>query len=153
MISLGGVPFDVSSIYKLDMVKKNKYGNNQFVFEDMKFASKLEWKRYMILREAEKEGKITNLRCQVEFLLLPNMYKHVVVRLKTKSKLVDKLVQRKVIYTADFVYEKNGETVVEDCKGSTSSKFASRDFPLRKKMMYFFHGKEIRIVSKATEEI
>lgn len=46
-------------------------------------------------------------------------------------------IQQKAIYTADFVYFKDGEMVVEDVKSDITRKEA--DYVLRKKLMYDRH--------------
>ena len=134
--------------------KKNKYGAKKVEIDGMVFDSKLESLRYLFLKDAQSKGIITDLQCQVQYELLPNMYKDEIKQLKTKSKLVQRLVQRKVVYTADFTYKvaHTQNLVVEDTKGGNIFT-QSRDWPLRKKMMYYFHGIEVREVHKPTEPI
>ena len=78
----------------------NKYHNKKTVYDGISFDSKKEALRYRDLSFLEKAGAIQNLRCQVRFLVIP----------KQDS-------ERAVYYVADFVYEENGKTVVEDVKG------------------------------------
>ena len=52
-----------------------------------------------------------------------------------------KCIFRSCSYVADFVYEQNGETVVEDTKG-----FRTPDYILKRKMMLFFLGVRIKEV-------
>ena len=68
--------------------------------------------------------------------------------MKTKDKEVQRVAEREITYTADFVYEKNGEKVVEDYKG-----FPNDRWPLKKAMMLYFHGVAIREVKKPTEPV
>lgn len=125
-----------------------KYGNKKIQTAEGVYDSKLEYRRGLILKEAEKNGQISNLRRQVEYLLIPAQYRTETVQLKTRTKEVRRIAERQVVYTADFVYEKDGQAVVEDCKGLRLA-----DYVLRRKMMLYFHGIAIREVKKATEEI
>lgn len=133
--------------------KRNKYGANKCEYDGKVFDSKLEKNRYIFLKDAESKGAIRDLQCQVQWELLPKQCVDVVKHLKTKDKIVQQTLFHKVVYTCDFAYTKadTGEYVVEDCKGSKL--LLSRDFPLREKMMYYFHKIKIRIVTKATEQI
>lgn len=129
--------------------RKNKYGNHKIVHERWGvFDSDLEMARYIFLMEREKKGEISDLRRQVEFSLIPSQYKAVEVKLKTKTKVVQRVAEHEISYKADFVYEKNGETIVEDYKGYPNDRW-----PYVKKMMLFFHGIAIREVKKPGEPV
>lgn len=52
------------------------------------------------------------------------------------------VLEQKAVYTADFVYVRDGETVVEDVKSDITRKEA--DYVLRRKLMLHVHG--IRIL-------
>ena len=130
------------------MIQRRKYGNRKIEFGGDTFASKGEWQRWMILKDAESKGLISGLRKQVEFILIPTQYKEEVVHLKTKDKIVRRVAEREVTYVADFVYFKNHELVVEDFKG-----FPDEKYPIKRKMMLFFNGISIREVKKPTEAI
>ena len=141
--------------------RKNKYGNHKIVHERWGvFDSDLEMARYIFLMEREKKGEISDLRRQVEFSLIPSQYKAVEVKLKTKTKVVDRLLYGGVTYRADFVYKRDGETIVEDCKGEDTTyykdgkkkRFSTQtaDFKIKMKLMYYFHKIEIKIVSIPT---
>lgn len=52
-----------------------------------------------------------------------------------------KLIERGVRYVADFVYQTDGFTVVEDTKG-----MRTKDYVLKRKMMLYFHGIRIQEV-------
>ena len=153
---------------------KSKFGNKKITTADGTFDSKLEWHRWLFLKEAEKNGQIRALRRQVKYTLIPAQYKPVEVKLKTKTKVVDKLVTRAVTYTADFVYEKptgekigvdvykriDGEMlvervpqeifvrVVEDAKGKPNDRWS-----MKKALMLSVHHIEVREVKKPTEPI
>lgn len=116
----------------------SKYRAKKVVVDGITFDSKKEGMYYLKLKEMEKKGEISNLRLQVPYELLPALYHDEVVHLKTKDKVVRKLVQRAVHYVADFVYEKDGNDIVVDTKGMRLS-----DYKLKKKMMRAILGIEI----------
>ena len=65
------------------------------------FASKAEMERYDELKMLEKAGKISELKLQPKFLLIPKIKKG----------------DRATYYIADFAYTKDGVRIVEDVKG------------------------------------
>lgn len=79
---------------------KSKYHARKIKLDGITFDSKKEAKRYNELKVLEKLKVISNLRLQVPYVLIE------------KSQY-----GRSIKYFADFVYLKNGETIVEDCKG------------------------------------
>ena len=52
-----------------------------------------------------------------------------------------RVIERELSYFADFVYQENGETVVEDAKG-----YRTEVFRIKKKLMLYIHGIRIREV-------
>ena len=54
----------------------------------------------------------------------------------------DKVIEKNAVYTADFVYRKDGHLIVEDCKSEITRKEA--DYVLRRKLMLHVHN--IRIL-------
>lgn len=50
-------------------------------------------------------------------------------------------MERAVNYIADFVYQENGQKVVEDTKG-----FKTKDYILKRKLMLWVHNIRIREV-------
>ena len=93
------------------------------------FDSKKEAARYQELYLAARAKRITNLELQKEYVLIPAQY-------------VDgKCVERAVKYKADFVYQENGQTVVEDTKG-----VKTKDYIIKRKLMLLVHGIRIREV-------
>ena len=101
----------------------------------MHFDSKREARRYMALWLMQRSGEITSLRTQVKYPLLP------------KQVHPDGTQERAIDYVADFVYEKDGETVVEDSKGFRNTASAAyRVFVMKRKMMLYFHGVTVREV-------
>lgn len=125
-----------------------KFHNKPIDNVDGHFDSTNEWRRYVVLKDAERSGKISNLQRQVTYTLIPKQEKDVIVHLKTKDKIEKRMVTQKITYTADFVYEKDGALVVEDFKGQPNDRW-----PLKKAMMYYFHGIEVREVKKPTESV
>lgn len=84
---------------------------------------------YCELKLMQRAGVISDLRMQVSFELIP-------------SQRVDgKVVERAVNYIADFVYQQDGQTVVEDTKG-----FRTKDYILKRKLMLWRHGIRVREV-------
>lgn len=127
---------------------KKKYGNDKVVYDGIEFDSKLERDRYIFLRGAEEQGEIEHLQCHVTYEIIPKITKEEVVHLKTKDKIVERVLFSATKFTPDFVYVRNGTTVAEDVKGS---KFVvSRDFPLRRKLLYQKYGILCDIVYKAS---
>lgn len=98
-----------------------KYGNRRQLTPDGWFDSQRELKRWGELKLLEKAGKIKNLQRQVPYELIPK-----------RGRL------RKIVFIADFVYEKDGKTVVEDSKG-----YRNRLYMLKWRLMEFIHGIEV----------
>ena len=88
----------------------NKYNAKKTKIDGITFDSKKEARRYTVLKSLQKAGKITNLKLQVPFELLPTT--------KYKGETI-----RKTVYKADFTYTINGEDIVEDVKGVETSVF------------------------------
>ena len=95
------------------------------------FDSALEAKRYRQLVLLERAKAIKNLQLQVPFLLQESFRKNG----KT---------YRKIEYIADFVYEENGKTVVEDTKGVKTEVFKIK----QKLFEYKYPNLSIKIVTK-----
>ena len=127
---------------------KNKFNNRKIVFQGETYDSQLELSRFIFLSNREKEGEITNLRRQVEYLLIPAQYGTEIKHLKTKDKEVRVLLERSCSYVADFVYERNGKVIVEDCKGSKY--IITADFKIKKKLMLWVHQIQVKIISSPT---
>lgn len=125
--------------------QQTKYYNKKVVVDGIEFDSKKEAERYRELCLLQKAGKITQLRLQVPFELVPNQYETVTVQLKTKTKEVEKLVERKIEYIADFVYVdlESHELVVEDVKGYKMGG-AYEVFKIKRKLMLKAYGIKVR---------
>ena len=84
-------------------VKTNKYHNAKFTADGYTWDSNKEYNRWCELKLLERSGLITALERQKEFIL------------------IDKSAYgQKIVYRADFVYEENGKTVVEDVKSEAT---------------------------------
>lgn len=125
--------------------KKPKYLSKKQIIDGIEFDSKKEASRYAELKTLERSGKIKGLRMQVPYALIPAQYEEVKYYTpKTHQEKKKKhIIEREVKYIADFVYEKDGEIVVEDVKGYRKSS-AYSIFVLKRKMMLYFHNIRIR---------
>ena len=128
--------------------KGNKYKNEKVEFDGIKFDSKRERDRYMVLKDAERRGVISELKCQPKFTLIPAQYHEEAKQLKTKVKMVKKCDFLAITYTGDFQYVKDGKIVVEDVKGMVTP-----EYKLKEKMMAYFHHIIIRRIKKPNEAI
>ena len=109
----------------------SKYGNRKIFADGQSFDSLKEYRRWRELKLLERAGEIGLLRRQVPFDLLPAQY----------DDRTGKLIERGVRYVADFVYQTDGFTVVEDTKG-----MRTKEYILKRKMMLYFHGIRIQEV-------
>ena len=100
--------------------KKSKYGNSRvYSIEHGHFDSKMEFKRFNTLLILEKAGKIQDLKRQVRY------------RLEHEGMFFG-------VYIADFVYQQDGETIVEDVKGHKTQAYKTK-----KRLMKSIHGIDI----------
>lgn len=79
------------------------------------------------------DPQVSCIHRQTQFLLIPKQEQMVVKHLKTKDKLVSRLLERPVSYHADFVYRKNGTIVICDVKSKYTASF--REFSIIRKLM------------------
>lgn len=102
----------------------NKYGARKVRLPDGQvFDSSKEAQRYGTLRLLERAGKISGLRRQVSYELIPKQG-----------------TMRACKYIADFVYcDSDGNTVVEDTKG-----YRTEAYKIKKKLMLWVHGIRIK---------
>ena len=111
------------------------------------FDSKAEFIRWCELRIMERAGKISDLKRQVSYELIPtqradstDVYKAGPQKGLPKPGAV---IEKPCKYVADFVYQQDGETVVEDTKGY--KKGAAYDlFVIKRKLMLNVHGIRIK---------
>ena len=117
-----------------------KYRNTKVTVDGVTYDSKKEYRRFCELSMLEKAGEITDLRRQVEFELIPAQREPDTIGSRGGIKK-GKLIERKCSYIADFVYQENGKTVVEDTKG-----MRTKDYIIKRKLMLYVHGIRIREV-------
>lgn len=122
------------------MAKANKYGNKKFTFDGEEFDSKREFRRFCELSRLEKAGEITGLQRQVKFVLIPTQREPDTIGPRGGIKR-GKVIEKECSYLADFVYIKDGETVIEDSKG-----FRTKEYKIKKKLMLWVHGIRIQEV-------
>ena len=120
-----------------------KYRNIPTVIAGHKYDSRKEARYSLLYKEWEREGKISNLRMQVPYEIIPAVWVEEVQHLKTKDKVVRRCKQRATHYIADFVYTDNttGKEVVVDVKSDITRQNA--EYRLKKKMMLAFNNIEI----------
>lgn len=123
-------------------MSSRKYHNTKTVIDGITFDSKKEAKYWLYLRQEEDEGRISDLRRQVSFEVIPAVYKDVTVVMKTKTKIVKKCVQKAAHYVADFVYNDScGNERVVDVKSPITRR--NPEYRLKKKMMLAFLGIDV----------
>lgn len=122
--------------------RKSKYNTKKFIDENGEvFDSKREYERYLYLKEQESQGRISNLRKQVVFELIPP--------LKDSQ---GKTLQRSITYKADFVYDNSeGVQVVEDVK--ISPRLIPQEYRLKEKIFYYRYKFPIKRIYNPKEEI
>ena len=86
------------------------------------FDSVKEYHRWGVLRLLERAGRITDLKRQVSYELIPKQQG-----------------ERACSYVADFTYNEDGKLVVEDCKG-----YRTPEYRLKRKLMLWVHGIRIK---------
>ena len=134
--------------------QNNKLGNRKVSFDGIEFASRRECNRYCELKILERAGKIKNLELQKRYKLIPAYYEVVetgefykVGSKKGQPKTKKVCVEQAADYIADFVYEENGKTVVEDSKGFRDPSSATyAKFVIKRKLMLWVHGIRIKEV-------
>ncbi len=134
---------------------RNKYGNRRGCAFGVAFDSRLEASRALFLSSALREGRIRNLRRQVEYELIPRQTERVTERLKTKERTRDRVLERSCRYVADFVYERRTDDgawteVVEDAKSPVTR---TGEYVIKRKLMLWRYGIRIREIMRAAEEV
>ena len=119
---------------------RTKYHSKKVTREGITFDSQKEYRRFCELSLLEKAGAITDLKRQVEYVLIPAQREPDKVGVRG-GKIKGKTVEQKCSYVADFVYTEDGKTVVEDTKG-----FKTKDYIIKRKLMLYVHGIKIREV-------
>ena len=133
------------------MIKRSKYGNRKVTIEGINFDSEREAKRYLILKDYQNKGDISDLKMQVVYELIPAIKELKTIVLKTKTRQKEVTIQQPITYRCDFTYIKDNVLVVEDVK--ISPKMLPTEYKLKKKLMRYVHGITIKEVFKQTETI
>ena len=127
--------------------KKSKYGAEKQTVTNSDgsviiFDSKKEARRFFELRYLEQAHRISNLRRQVKFVLIPAQREPDTVG-KRGGVIKGRLIEREVAYIADFVYfdEEMQQTIVEDTKG-----IKTPEYIIKRKMLLYFYGIRIQEV-------
>lgn len=103
-------------------MKRSKYNNKKVDFDGRTFDSKKELRRYVELRMLLTAGEISDLRLQVPY------------ELNTGG-------THSLKYLADFVYQMNGNEIVEDVKG-----YRNQVYLKKKRLMLQVHQITIKEV-------
>ena len=118
--------FGKDKCHELGVKKEPKYRNQKCSWGGKNFDSEHERDRYMILLDDQRQGKISQLRTQVRFELIP------------AKRVNGKVVERACWYVADFVYMKGEEMVVEDAKSEITRK--NPTYIIKRKLMLEKYG-------------
>ena len=113
----------------------NKYGAKRVGDH----ASKKEHNRANQLKLWQHAGIISNLREQVPYELIPSQYADAGTDLKGRPVRV--CIEKSCKYVADFVYDMDGRTIVEDTKG-----VRTKEYIIKRKLMLYLHGIRIKEV-------
>lgn len=120
---------------------RNKYHSRKTVVDGITFDSGREAERYSQLRLLEKAGKISWLKLQVKFELLPAQYEYtseIIKRGPNKGQPKrGKCIEKAITYIADFVYCENGAMIVEDAKGCRT-----KDYIIKRKLFRWKFGEQ-----------
>ena len=111
-------------------MRRHKYHAKKTTIDGITFDSQKEANRYAELKLLERAGEIKHLQLQVPFTLQEAFTLH------GKK-------YRPITYIADFVYEQDGRTIVEDTKG-----MRTQVYQLKKKLFLAKYGE--RCVFKET---
>ena len=127
------------------MHRFSKYHARKITVDGIAFDSKREAQRYTELKILERSGRISELKRQVKFVLIPTQresstgfYKKGKHKGEPKP---GKILESECAYIADFVYYIGGEMIVEDAKG-----MRTRDYVIKRKLMLYQHGIKIKEV-------
>lgn len=105
---------------------KTKYHNKKVVVDGRTFDSRKEADRFRELSMLLKAGEITQLECQVPFVLIGSQRRN------------GRVVERPCTYKADFTYYRDGEYHVEDVKGVRTP-----EYRIKRKLMLYIHNIQI----------
>ena len=117
---------------------RQKYGSRKVEIDGHVFDSKKEATRYCQLVVMQKAGRISGLELQKPFELIPAQREPSTMT-KTGKEKKGRVIEKAVRYVADFVYTKDGMTVVEDTKG-----FRTAEYVIKRKLMLYVYGIRIK---------
>lgn len=119
-----------------------KYGNKKITVDGVTFDSRKEYLRWCELHLLQKAGHITDLQRQVKYVLIPAQYEEYERYSEKTGKRLKKglrCVEKECAYIADFVYQQDGQSVVEDTKG-----YKTEAYIIKRKLMLYVHGIKIQ---------
>ena len=112
----------------------SKYHSKKVSVGGITFDSKKEADRYAELKMLERLGVIHSLELQKKYELIPAQK----LPIPVVSKSCMKKVEKAITYKADFVYVKDGQTIVEDVKG-----MRTEVYKIKRKLMLYIHGIQV----------
>ena len=125
---------------------RSKYHSKKITRDGITFDSVKEYRRFCELCLLERAGRITDIRRQVAFELIPSQFEELPTgefykrgERKGQPKCKRICIEKSVVYNADFVYIENGQTIVEDTKG-----VKTKDYIIKRKLMLWLHGIRVR---------
>lgn len=127
---------------------RSKYGAKKIEIDGEIFDSKREAKRWQELKIRQDLGQISDLRRQVKFVVIPAQREPDRIDYSKSSRgrfVSGKLIERECAYIADFVYQQDGKTVVEDAKGYRDGT-AYSVFVIKRKLMLREFGIRVKEV-------
>lgn len=119
------------------MGRGNKYHAKKVITPEGVFDSRKEYNRWCGLKLLEQSGQISQLCRQQRFTLIPEQREPDMIGPRGGVKR-GKLIEKPVCYIADFLYVKDGQTVVEDCKGMRTAEYV-----IKRKLMLYIYGVRI----------
>nr|DAW21324.1 MAG TPA: Endonuclease [Caudoviricetes sp.] len=126
-----------------------KFNNRETVVDGIAFDSSKEARRYWELKLMERAGRISDLQRQVTYILIPTqraegteVYKRGPNKGQRKP---GEVLEKECRYVADFVYTRDGKTIVEDVKGYKQGG-AYKVFVIKRKLMLERYGIQIQEV-------
>ncbi len=116
----------------------SKYLSRKTTVNGVVFDSKKEARRYYELLLQQKAGMISGLERQKKFVLIPTQREPDIIGARG-GKHPGKVIEKECAYIADFVYQVQGQTVVEDVKGYRMGG-AYTVFTIKRKLMLERYG-------------
>lgn len=115
----------------------SKYHSRKITRDGVTYDSVHEYNRWCELQLLERAGKISKLKRQIPYTLIPAQHE---TTLDTKTgKPKRKCIERACTYIADFTYWEDDKFIVEDAKGMKTDVYK-----IKKKLMLFVYGIQIR---------